>query len=300
MNLPFRTASVSGALDLRLVRPRDRAALRILDRAEAATPRQLAILAYGHRRIAQRRLAALWRAGLLERTVLPPAPRGGAEIAYRLSREARRRLGDRSTRARGSNRLGHTLDIVETICALVMATDDPRNTSPVALWLTEATARSHLGGPPFPDSVVVLEVEGRRGVVCLEIDEATQRRAPIEAKLGGYRRLLGSEPAWQVLFVVPSATRARWLRVVASSVPEDVASRTWVTTMAALRSQRLEAGTLALDATGRRGTVTGLLRRTAGVPAGPAVATRAWLRLLGEGGVEDVDAMLASVLTHTR
>jgi len=85
------------------------------DRAEAATPRQLATLVYGHRRIAQRRLLHLWQAGLLERAIVPHAQRGGAELAYRLSDRARRRLGDVATRSRGSNRLSHTLDIIETI-----------------------------------------------------------------------------------------------------------------------------------------------------------------------------------------
>lgn len=302
MNLAFRTAPVSGALDLRLVRQRDRAALRILDRAEAATPRQLAILVYGHRRVAQRRLAALWRAGLLERTILPPAPRGGAEIAYRLSREARHRLGDRSPRVRGSNRLGHTLDVVETICALVTASEDPRLRSPVALWLTEATARTYLGGPPFPDSIVVLQDQGHCAVVCLEIDEATQRRGPIEAKLNGYRRLLTSEPGWQVLFIVPSPTRARWLRVVAGSVTKDVASRTWVTTLAALRARHLEAGIISLDASGHRTTVAGLLTpvtsRDGSSRDGSAdVGSNAWIQLLGQGGVEDVESTLAGAPT---
>src|SRR5207302_749240 len=122
----FRTATDADALDIRLLRWRDRATLRILDRAEAATPCHLAILVYRHRRIAQRRLSALWRAGLLERTALPPRKRAGSELAYRLSRRAQRRLGDYSRRARGSNRLGHTLDIVETVCALVTAHGDAR------------------------------------------------------------------------------------------------------------------------------------------------------------------------------
>jgi Replication-relaxation len=117
----FRTATPADKRDIRLLHYRHRAVLRILDRAEAATPRQLAILVYSNLRVAQQRLASLYESGLLERTTLPPPRRGGAELAYRLSPRARYRLGDHSPRARGSNRLGHTLDIVETVCALVTA-----------------------------------------------------------------------------------------------------------------------------------------------------------------------------------
>ena len=85
MSTPFRIATDASGLDIGLLHYRDRAVLRILDRAEAATPRQLAILVYGHRRIAQRRLLRLWQAGLLERAIVSHAQRGGAELAYRLS-----------------------------------------------------------------------------------------------------------------------------------------------------------------------------------------------------------------------
>ena len=225
----FRTATQVDALDIRLLRYVDRAVLRILDRAESALARQLAILAYGNLRTAQERLAALWYAGLLERASVPPPHRGGTELAYRLSRRVRLRLGDHARRARGTNKLGHTLDIVDTVCALATAHGDARSGSPVALWLTEATAATYLGGPPYPDSVVVLTEAERSGIVCLEIDEATQRLAAIRAKLAGYRHLVEVYPDWQILFVVPTANRARWLAGVAGSVDERVAAQAWVT-----------------------------------------------------------------------
>jgi hypothetical protein len=289
MSLVFRTALDADALDIRLLGYRDRATLRILDRAEAATPRQLAVLVYRHRRIAQRRLAVLWQAGLLERAVLPPRRRAGAELAYRLSRRAQRQLGDHTRRVRGSTKLGHTLDIVETVCALVTTDGDLRTSSPVQAWLTEATARTYLGGPPYPDSVVVLADGDRSAVLCLELDRATQRLAAIEAKLVAYRRLLDDYPDWQLLFVVPTANRARWLREVADEADQHVAARAWVTSLAALRSRRLATGLVGLGASGQRATTEALL-----VPGAPRrsqtpVGSDAWLHLLGEGGIEELD-----------
>lgn len=284
----FRTAIDADTADIRLLRYLDRAVLRILDRAEAATPRQLAILAYGNLRTAQERLALLWRAGLLERTTVPPPRRGGAELAYRLSRRAQRRLGDTSRRTRGSNRLGHTLDIVETVCALVTAQGDPRTTSPVQAWLTEATARAYLGGPPYPDSVVVLAEGARSVVVCLEIDRATQRLAAITAKLASYRRLLTAYRDWQLLFVVPTANRALWLRQMASASDGGVAASAWVTSLTALRQRHLAAGILGLDTPARRATVEDLLVPSARRGSVAPVGSDSWLQLLGEGGIEDL------------
>jgi hypothetical protein len=284
----FRTAnSIHGGVDIRLLRYRDRAALRILDRAEAATPRQLAILVYGHRRIAQRQLRSLWQAGLLERTILPPETKGGAEAAYRLSTDARRRLGDRSHRIRGSNRLRHTLDIVETVCALVTANGDPRTSSPVARWLPERMARAHVGGPPFPDSILILDDRGRSATISLEVDEETQRRAVIEEKLDGYRRMVATDPGWAILFVVPTGARAGWLRLVAASVDEAIAQRSWVTTLPELQQLHLSAAVTSMHPGRGPIELRDLLARSSLTPSRHPVAGDAWLRLLGEGGVED-------------
>jgi hypothetical protein len=291
MSFPFRTAIDAETHDIRLLRYRDRATLRILDRAEAATARQLAILVYGNLRTAQERLAALYRGGLLERTTVPPPHRGGVELAYRLSRRARYRLGDHSPRARGSNRLGHTLDVVETVCALVTATDNPRSGSPVLAWLAEPTAATALGTPPHPDSVLVLEADGSSGVFCLEIDEETQRRAVIEAKLNAYRRLFDAHPTWWLLFVVPSRNRARWLRTVAGRVDPEVGSRGWVTSLVTLRAGHLDALAVGL-ASGTIVPLRKLLARMDSPRRGASVASEPWLRLLGDGGIEDIDALL--------
>ncbi len=116
---------------------RDRAALRILYRADVATTAQLTTLVYGRRQTAQERLAALYRAGYLERAVLPPSTRGGAPFAFRVSPRGRRRLHyDPLTRSRAGTQLRHSLNRVETVCAL-LAAQPPDATEPLAVRLAD-------------------------------------------------------------------------------------------------------------------------------------------------------------------
>ena len=215
MTYRFRPACTTLQRDPGHLRVRDRAVLRILNRAEAATAAQLAVLAYGNRRLAQARLRQLWQWGYLDRSTLPPTgPRGGAPYAYRLSSACLHRLGYRRSAWRGSGYLAHTLDAVEAVCSLI-ATSDPETEPLVQLWLPESIVADALPDGPVPDTIVVLNAETGSGVVCLEIDESTQHLAPIRDKLRAYRRAIGGRPGWHALFVVPSGARHGWFRRVA-------------------------------------------------------------------------------------
>lgn len=90
---------------------RDRAAFRILYRADVATTAQLTVLAYARRQTAQERLSRLDRAGYLERVILPALlPRWGS-LGFRVSPRGRRRLGyDPLTRSRAGTQLVHARD----------------------------------------------------------------------------------------------------------------------------------------------------------------------------------------------
>jgi hypothetical protein len=113
----------------------------------------------------------------------------------------------------------------------------------------------------------------------------------IEAKLNGYRPLFDAHPTWSLLFVVPSRNRARWLRTVAGGADETVAARTWVASLAALQTKHLEAP--AQPVTGHSAaTVRALLASPHDGRAGAPVGSEGWLRLLGEGGIEDLDHLL--------
>ena len=204
-----------GRLDLGLLDIRDRACLRLLRRIEVATPDQLATLIYPSRRTAFRHLRRLWQLGLLERAPLPPI-RGGIPVAYRLTRRGMNRLGYADRRTGGLAHLRHALDTVAALCALVPAAQ---------LWLPESTTADAGIEPARPDSVVVLQFDDRSGVLCLEIDEATEHAPQIKAKLAVYEHVLADRPGWHVVFVVPTAARLSRSRHRERSGPPSPRSR---------------------------------------------------------------------------
>ena len=291
MTYRFRSACTTLRRDPGHLRVRDRAVLRILNRSEVATAAQLAVLAYGNRRLAQARLRQLWQMGYLERSTLPPiGPRGGAPYAYRLSSACLHRLGYRRNPWRGPGYLAHTLDAVEAVCALIR-TSDPEAEPLVQLWLPESIVADALPNGPVPDTIIVLNARTGSGVVCLEIDESTQHVAPIRDKLRAYRQAIGGRSGWHALFVVPSRARGGWLRRVAQGCDLTGVSLIVVTAdelhrrgtaaelaSAAGPSRTLPLGTLLSDGRPRRSVTP--------------VATQAWLELLGSGGGEERGELL--------
>jgi hypothetical protein len=278
-------------LDLDALPIRDRAVLRLLNRADAATASQLARLIYQRERTAQDRLLELWRAGALERATDPRSGRGTAAYAYRPSPATRSRLGIRDPRA-SSLYLRHTLDIVETVCALAIPRDSA-TPYPVQAWLTERMS-ADLPGPGIrPDSVVALQLGDNSGVLCLEIDEGTQHAPVIRARLAAYGRWLPGRRGWHLLFVVQSEHRVAWLRRLACwHGPHVLAGRSWAVRLAELRLGGLDARVAPLLGAGPypplRAVLTdpGLRRSTT------PVGSEAWAELLGAGGGDDLDRAL--------
>ena len=283
LNHRFVTATSVLTLDPAGLPLRDRAVLRILHRAEAATAAQLTVLAYGHRRIANRRLLHMWRAGIVERTaVARTEPYGSGPYAYRLSDATRRRMGATATRRRGSAYLRHTLDIVEVVTRLIAATSP--GTTLVECWLPETACRGMLGASVRPDSLLILRGGRGAGVVWLELDEGTQHQAAMRDKLTGYERAFAHRPGSLLLIVVPNATRLAWLR------------RT-----AALDLRRLVAYASTLDdmmdgvdalvtplPTGRPCAMSQILNLDRDHAPSPVGSVR-WIQMLGAGGGEDLE-----------
>ena len=290
MTYSFRSACATLRRDPGHLPTRDRAVIRILNRSQAATAAQLAVLAYHDRHAAQVALRRLWDLGYLERLLLPPAQApGGAPYAYRLSSACLQRLGYARRPWRGPGYLAHTLDAVEAVRALVAASD-PETDPLVTLWLPESIVDDGLLAGPAPDTIVVVNTRSGSGVLCLEIDEATQHVAPIRAKLHAYRRALADRPHWHLVFVVPTTARRTWMRRIAEAGDTGNASA-WVTTMDDLRRRGIDARLVPIV-----GSLTSTLRQVARDPqprwSATPVGSHAWLELLGSGGGEEASEVL--------
>jgi hypothetical protein len=280
-------------VDPGLLRYRDRACLRILYRCDVATTAQLTTLVYRRRQTAQERLSALHELGYLDRAVLPPTTRGGAPLAFRVSAKGRRRLHyDSLTRFRAGTQLRHSLNVVETVCALVRST--PHDLEPlVQLWLPEHNAADLLAGV-YPDSVVALQTRSGSTVLCLEIDEGTEHGPQIRDKLARYGDALDGRNEWQVVFVAPSRERVDFLARVArrdGGYP-GVAGRAWALVLAELGRDGLEAVLAPLFVGGRRQVLAGVAAHPTARRCPTPVGTDAWLRVLGDGAAEEADEAL--------
>ncbi len=280
-------------VDPGLLRYRDRACLRILYRCDVATTSQLTTLVYRRRQTAQERLSSLYELGYLDRAVLPPTTRGGSPLAFRVSAKGRRRLGyDSFTRFRAGTQLRHSLNVVETVCALVRTpTSDDRPL--VQLWYSEYMASDLLPGV-YPDSVVALQAPTGSAVLCLEIDEATEHGPQIRDKLARYANALDGHLGWQVVFVTPSRERIDFLARVArrNGGYPGLAGRAWALVLGELGQAGLATTAASLFVGGHRTTLGDLIvdRTPRRCPA--PVCTEGWLKVLGYGGDEETDEAL--------
>lgn len=282
-------------LDAGFLGTRDRATLRILNRADVATTAQLVSLVYHRRQTAQEHLSALYRAGWLERAVLPPDTRGGAPLAFRLAPRARRRLGyGPLTRSRAGTQLRHSLNIVETVAALTKLAVEPPDRHPVQAWLPESITGDAKLPHVYPDSVVTLQLTGHSGVLCLEIDQSTEHAPQIRDKLTRYEPAIRSRLGWHVLFVVETAARAAYLARVARepSFP-GLAGRAWAIVLSDLKTAGVEAAAVSLELRGGRNTLAAIVRDPRPRRCDTPVGSDAWLELLASGGGEDLAEALA-------
>jgi hypothetical protein len=289
MSAAFRTVGPGSALDMDpdLLAIRDRACLRLLLRCGAATSPIASQLVYRDLRRAQERLLRLYRAGFLERTTLPRRTPGHADLAYRLSPLGHQRMGTRRAPSPASY-LRHTIDTASAVCALNRTSD--REHPPVQLWLTDSMSANVLGQFVRPDSIVVITTEVGSAVLALEIDEGTEHRRTIRAKLAAYRRPIAIRPNWHLLVVVPGPIRAAWMVRVARSL--EIGPRSWVVTHGDLARDALDCMLQPLDQSLPPSSLRALLQPPRRLLPAP-VGSWAWLELLAAGGGEVEDGVLA-------
>jgi hypothetical protein len=263
---------------------RDRAVLRILNRARLANAEQLGILVYQSRRYTQIRLRRLWDLGYLERSGLPPPTGiGGSPYVYRLAPAAIARLGYAARPWRGPGYVGHTLDAVEAVCALVRRSD-PEADPAVLRWLPESIVVDVLPAGPAADAVIVIAAADGPATVCLEIDEGNQHITVIRDKVRAYyAAALGGRPGWHVVFVVPTPYRAAWIRR-AAECGACGGSRLGNDARRAAQSRAGGAPGGGSRTIGRTRDARSPHRRAIAPGRTTVVGSRPWLELLGSGG----------------
>ena len=280
-------------VDPGLLRYRDRACLRILYRCDVATTSQLTTLVFHRRQTAQERLSALYDLGFLDRAVLPPATRGGAPLAFRVSARGRRRLHyDSLTRFRAGTQLRHSLNVVETVCDLVRSSTGHGHRL-VQVWYSEYMASDLLSGV-YPDSVVALQTPAGSAVLCLEVDEATEHGPQIRDKLARYSDAIAGCAGWQVVFVAPSRARIDFLARVArrdGGYP-GLAGRAWALVLSELSRAGLDTTVVPLFAEGRRLVLSQLIDDPIVRRCPTPVGSDGWLHILGDGAAEETDQAL--------
>ncbi len=290
MTVVFRESAertLLSSVDVGLLSVRDRACLRLLYRAGVATGDQVASLIFPSRRTALRRLRRLWQLGLLERAPLAP-DRGGIPVVYRISRRGSKRLGYHDTRTGGVGRVRHSLDIVDTVSALVRAASEA-----VQVWLTEPMVDNVLPPDVRPDSVVVLQLDGGSAVLCLEIDEATEHSPTIRGRLAAYERALASRAGWHVLWVVPTEERLGWFRRIGRwDARPGLDQCSWGLVLDDLRTLGLRAPTQPIGWSGGPVPLEAIVADPTTRRCLTPVGSSAWVRLLGSGGAEEADEAL--------
>ena len=298
MSALFRTwpERAPAALDIGLLPIRDRACLRLLDRYEAATADQFSVLVHPTLRTSQRRLRRLWRMGMLERSPLMPE-HGGIPMAYRLSRLGRSRMGAVDPRVASAARLRHSLDIIWVTAALIGWSEEreiAHGMEPlVQVSLSEAQTAGILGPSFRPDSIIALQSDPFSGVLCVEVDEATQRSAVIRGKLDAYSFHLRARRGWHVLFVVPSRDRLEWLRRATgwNHWPELV-GRCWGVALPELRLAGADAIVTPVACRGEPRPLLAVLDDPRPRRCPTPVGSDEWVELLATGGGEDVSEAL--------
>jgi thiamine monophosphate kinase len=180
------------------------------------------------------------------------------------------------------------LDAVDAVSALNRTPD--REHPPVQLWLPDGMTSDMLGHFVRPDSVVVVTTDTGSAVLALEIDEGTEHRRPIRAKLAAYRRPLATRPSWHLIVVVPSQIRANWMTRQAATL--DLGSQVWVVTRTDLARDSLDTLLRPLDPTQSPRSIRSLLKPPPRLSPAP-VGSHAWLELLAAGGGEAADGALA-------
>ena len=203
---------------------RDRALLLWLVHGDVVTAELAALLAYGHRRVAQRRLARLVEYGLLAGSWAANRQRPRGRYAYALTKPVRVAL-ERSIWPDGRAPISdgvpeavspviHGLATHDVFAAFLRA-GDPERGYGLAAWVPERPLIRLVSGLLRPDAMAVVRAGDASIVLVVERDLGTERGPVLAGKLDRYRRIFHGLPASAPLhvgIVVDSGRRAASVR----------------------------------------------------------------------------------------
>ena len=203
---------------------RDRGLLLWLVHGDVVTAELAGLLAYGHRRVAQRRLARLVEYGLLAGFWAANSQRPRGRYAYALTKPVRAAL-ERSIWPDGRPPLSdgvpesvspviHGLATHDVFAAFLRA-GDPERGFGLAAWVPERPLIRLVSGLLRPDALAVVRVGEASILLVIERDLGTERGPVLAGKLDRYRRIFHGLPGGAPLhvgFVVDSARRAASVR----------------------------------------------------------------------------------------
>lgn len=287
---PSSPAHVRTRVDVSLLSVSDRACLRLLEYSRVCTAGQLATLIYPSLRTALRRTRKLHLDNLVTRESLP-ADRGGIPLAYRLSSTGRRRIHLNAYRSPGLITTRHSLDGVEFVASLVR--HDP---GLVQLWWPEWLIHGYDWGVN-PDHLVVIDTGEASALILVEVDESTERPPVIRERLNAYAKLFEDHRVgWHLLWVANSRERLARLRQIAGPTKDAMlAGRCWGVAIDDVSDRGADAEVVAIGAglypRPLHGIATDPKARRTSYPVG----SPSWVRLLANGGREDISGLWLGV-----
>jgi hypothetical protein len=221
---------------------RDRALLLWLVQGDVVTAELAALLSYGHRRIAQRRLRRLVEYGLLSGFWAANRQRPRGRYAYALAKPARIQIerlvwpGGRSSfeAIETVSPVIHQLATHDLLAAFLRAADAASEVG-VCAWVPErALIRLTQFGTLRPDALAIIRVADSVILLFIERDLGTERGSVVADKLDRYRSTYGKSNIGapvHVGIVVESGRRAAAVRRMLRERGESSGMvRAWVTT----------------------------------------------------------------------
>jgi protein involved in plasmid replication-relaxation len=233
---------------------RDRALLLWLVQGDVVTAELAALLAYGHLRVAQRRLAKLVGYGLLTGFWAANRQRPRGRYAYALTKQARQQL-ERLVWPEGKRKLPdgqietvspviHQLATHDVFASFLRAFDPEREVGLVA-WVPErALIRLTRWGWLRPDALAIIRSGDASIVVCIERDLGTERGGTLWSKVKSYRDVFerrDEAAPLHVGLIVDTPRRAASVRRSLRGDRDGTAVRAWVTTASEVATRPYDA-----------------------------------------------------------